>query len=124
MCAFLQADAPAQAPVAAKTEEEAIARSKNTSAAQKPAVPPLPVQARTQEEAATKAKEAYAAKPKAEAKTGRSFFQRLKPEKVTRCCFGPPPISSCVWLQNMVWACHIWVSMAPESFHKIETMCP
>lgn len=48
----------------------------------KAAVAPLAVQARTQEEAVSKAKVAYAAKPKAEAKTGRNFFERLKPEKV------------------------------------------
>ncbi len=44
----------------------------------------MPVQARTQEEAVAKAKEAYSAQPKASAKTGRSFFERLKPEKVRR----------------------------------------
>ena len=49
----------------------------------KPKAPPVPVQARTQEEAAAKAEEAYQAKPKAEARMGRNFFQRLKPEKVT-----------------------------------------
>ncbi len=42
----------------------------------------MPVQAKTQEEAAAKAKEAFDAQPKASAKTGRSFFERLKPEKV------------------------------------------
>ena len=42
----------------------------------------MPVKARTQEEAAEKAQQAYAAKPKAEAKTGRNFFERLRPEKV------------------------------------------
>ncbi len=43
----------------------------------------MPVQAKTQEEAAVKAKEAFNAQPKASAKTGRSFFERLKPEKVS-----------------------------------------
>ena len=58
------------------------AQQKPRPAATKPKVPPMPVQARTQEEAAAKAKEAYSAQPKASAKTGRSFFERLKPEKV------------------------------------------
>lgn len=58
------------------------AQQKPRPAANKPKAPPMPVQARTQEEAAAKAKEAYDAQPKASAKTGRSFFERLKPEKV------------------------------------------
>jgi hypothetical protein len=48
----------------------------------KPKAPAVPVQARTQEEAAARAREIFQAKPKAEAKTGRNFFEPLKPEKV------------------------------------------
>lgn len=58
------------------------AQQKSRPAATKPKVPPMPVQARTQEEAAALAKEAYSAQPKASAKTGRGFFERLRPEKV------------------------------------------
>ena len=64
------------------------AQQKPRPAANKPKVPPMPVQAKTQEEAAAKAKEAYDAQPKASAKTGRSFFQRLKPEKVMHMHLG------------------------------------
>ena len=58
------------------------AQRKPRPAASKPKAPPMPVQARTQEEAAAKAKEAFNAQPKASARTGRTFFERLKPEKV------------------------------------------
>ena len=69
-------------PVKARTQEEAAGKAQQAYAAQQPRAPPMPVKARTQEEAAEKARQAYAAKPKAEAKTGRNFFERLRPEKV------------------------------------------
>ena len=69
-------------PVKARTQEEAAGKARQAYAAQQPKAPPVPVKARTQEEAAQKAQQAYAAKPKAEAKTGRNFFERLRPEKV------------------------------------------
>ena len=69
-------------PVKARTPEEAAGKAQQAYAAQRPKAPPMPVKARTQEEAAEKAQQAYAAKPKAEAKTGRNFFERLRPEKV------------------------------------------
>lgn len=69
-------------PVKARTQEEAAGKAQQAYAAQRPKAPPMPVKARTQEEAAEKAQQAYAAKPKAEAKTGRNFFERLRPEKV------------------------------------------
>jgi len=58
------------------------AEQKPKPAAAKPKAPPMPVQATTQEEAAAKAKEAFSSQPKASAKSGRSFFERLRPEKV------------------------------------------
>ena len=69
-------------PVKARTQAEAAGKAQQAYAAQQPKAPPMPVKARTQEEAAEKAQQAYAAKPKAEAKTGRNFFERLRPEKV------------------------------------------
>ena len=66
----------------ARTQEEAAGKAQQAYAAQRAKAPPMPVKARTQEEAAEKAQQAYAAKPKAEAKTGRNFFERLRPEKV------------------------------------------
>ena len=69
-------------PVKARTQEEAAGKAQQAYSAQQPKAPPMAVKARTQEEAAGKAQQAYAAKPKAEAKTGRNFFERLRPEKV------------------------------------------
>ena len=69
-------------PVKARTQEEAAGKARQAYAAQQPKAPPMPVKARTQEEAAQKVQQAYAAKPKAEAKMGRNFFERLRPEKV------------------------------------------
>lgn len=69
-------------PVKARTQEEAAGKAQQAYAAQQYKAPPMPVKAKTQEKAAQKAQQAYAAKPKAEAKTGRNFFERLRPEKV------------------------------------------